>query len=112
MRLAHTDQMWKEASGHREVRTDAQLFSWNPVSHIPGCTVPVLDYKNLRAPNETVLGVINGTGLEDLTPDSDGIIYFTSGTTGFPKAVLSTQRAGLHNYIASYIRESPSPQPP
>lgn len=77
------------------------------MSHIPGCTVPVLDFKNLRAPNETVLGVINGKGLENLTPDSDGIIYFTSGTTGFPKAVLSTQRAGLHNYIASYIRTSP-----
>lgn len=93
--------------GHWQARTDTQLFSWNPVSHIPGCTVPVLDFKNLRAPNETVLGVINGKGLENLTPDSDGIIYFTSGTTGFPKAVLSTQRAGLHNYIASYIRELP-----
>jgi acyl-coenzyme A synthetase/AMP-(fatty) acid ligase len=75
------------------------------VDHIPNRQVQVLDYNNLNVAPATLKSVIDGEGLEDLGPDTDGTIFFTSGTTGYPKAVLSSQRAGLHNYLSSYIRE-------
>lgn len=49
--------------------------------------------------------VKNGVGIKDIHPDSDSTIFYTSGTTGYPKAVLSSQRASLHNVISSQIRE-------
>lgn len=41
--------------------------------------------------------VANGVGLERIHYESPCTIYFTSGTTGHPKAVLATQRQNLHN---------------
>lgn len=46
-----------------------------------------------------------GSGLETLHTDDDGTIFYTSGTTGYPKAVLSSQRAALHNVVSCLIRE-------
>ncbi|KAL1412055.1 hypothetical protein Q8F55_003052 [Vanrija albida] len=76
-----------------------QLFSYHPTR----AAVPRLDFARLDVPPGTVAAVKAGAGLDTLGPDSDGTVFFTSGTTGYPKAVLSSQRAGLHNYLASYV---------
>lgn len=54
---------------------------------------------------EAMAAVIDGIGLglETLGPESDGTIFFTSGTTGYPKGVLSDQRAALHNTLAGGV---------
>lgn len=48
-------------------------------------------------------GVESEEGMENLQQESDGNIFFTSGTTGYPKAVLSTQRCSLHNVISGAV---------
>jgi acyl-CoA synthetase (AMP-forming)/AMP-acid ligase II len=45
---------------------------------------------------ELVASVKAGEGLETLGPDSDSIVFFTSGTTSLPKGVLVTQHQALH----------------
>jgi acyl-CoA synthetase (AMP-forming)/AMP-acid ligase II len=79
------------------------IYSFHPMDHLPN-RVPVIDPMNLKVSKATLDGVIAGKGLQGLVPDSDGTVFFTSGTTGYPKAVLSSQRAGLHNLLASYVR--------
>lgn len=39
---------------------------------------------------------------DDLSPDSNATIFFTSGTTGLPKGVLSSQRAFLTNILNAF----------
>lgn len=51
----------------------------------------------------TVLKVQAGEDLGALNPESDGIIFFTSGTTSLPKGVICTQRQCLHHIIAGSI---------
>lgn len=55
----------------------------------------------------------------DLLPDDDATIFFTSGTTGLPKGVLSTHRSFLSNLfnafatrIRSLLRNGESISPP
>lgn len=58
-------------------------------------------YPNKKGDAQVVQGILAGEGLSNLGHDSDGMIFFTSGTTSMPKAVLSTQLAGLHNVVSS-----------
>ncbi|WVN86989.1 uncharacterized protein L203_102164 [Cryptococcus depauperatus CBS 7841] len=52
-------------------------------------------------PNDQgVHGVLSDKGLESLGPESDGMIFYSSGTSGLSKAVLSSQRAALSNAIS------------
>ncbi|BEJ17525.1 hypothetical protein CspHIS471_0609260 [Cutaneotrichosporon sp. HIS471] len=61
-------------------------------------------FKRTRAECEAILTapdeIIAGVGLEGLNLGSPCTIYFTSGTTGYPKAVLSNQRQNLHNALS------------
>lgn len=74
------------------------------------CRVPLIDLITLKASAEDVANIISGEGLglHDFGPTSDGVIFFTSGTTGFPKAVLSNQRASLHNLHTAKFCKSPA----
>lgn len=49
----------------------------------------------------------NGTKIDipkvEILPEDDACIFFTSGTTSFPKAVLSTQRMSMSNLFSTGI---------
>ncbi|TXT07380.1 hypothetical protein VHUM_03100 [Vanrija humicola] len=79
------------------------VYSYHPNAHLRHA-VPVIDFATLVAENSPAADEVRrGLGLDGLGPDSDGTIFFTSGTTGYPKAVLSSQRAGIHNLLSSYV---------
>lgn len=85
----------------------AEIFSWQNADHLKHKGVEVLDFASLVQPFKATKAIVDGVGfgIENQTPESDGVIFFTSGTTGYPKAVVSSQRAALHNVISSIQRE-------
>lgn len=79
------------------------VFSWQKPDHLKKKKhIDVIDFKNMGTSKQAEEAVLKGTGfgLENLHPESDGVIFFTSGTTGYPKAVLSSQRAALHSIVS------------
>lgn len=85
------------------------IVSWQPLTHLDGPKdVEVVNYDTIRPDPKVVEDVMagRGFGLENLGPDSNATIFFTSGTTGYPKAVLASQRANMHNLVSSMICES------
>jgi len=85
------------------------VHAWSPswaTDKLPANIRAGLSFINDAAPSAQAMRAIVdgvGLGLENLGPDADGTIFFTSGTTGYPKAVLSDQRAALHNTIAGGV---------
>ncbi|GMK59753.1 hypothetical protein CspeluHIS016_0803590 [Cutaneotrichosporon spelunceum] len=77
------------------------LFSWQDTAHLGKCGVETIDLAKLPVTAAQVKDVEDGKGIANLGPESDGVIFFTSGTTGYPKAVLSSQRSALHGVISS-----------
>lgn len=93
-------------SHHKVTLADAgiqQIYSWQSTDHLKHAGTTVINFKELCMPPQMTEPILEGKGfgLENQTPESDGNIFFTSGTTGYPKAVLSSQRAALHNVISS-----------
>ncbi|WOO76507.1 putative 4-coumarate--CoA ligase 3 [Vanrija pseudolonga] len=83
-----------------------KLYCWQDVAHLPvnarqGITVIPKIKPSASVVADIVAG--RGGGLETLHTDDDGTIFYTSGTTGYPKAVLSSQRAALHNVVSCLI---------
>ncbi|WVQ79445.1 hypothetical protein IAT38_001543 [Cryptococcus sp. DSM 104549] len=81
-------------SPYRHIRETGlpDMFCWDTSSFVESVEAV------LRTPNEAgKQDVLSSKGLEQLGPESDATIFFSSGTSGFPKAVLSTQRAALSN---------------
>ncbi|GMK59773.1 hypothetical protein CspeluHIS016_0803790 [Cutaneotrichosporon spelunceum] len=79
------------------------VYSYEPVDHLSPALQAAITYLPEYQPSTAELREIEsgeGLGLEVMHPESEGHIFFTSGTSGMPKAVLSSQRAALHNYIS------------
>ncbi|BEJ13945.1 hypothetical protein CspHIS471_0311190 [Cutaneotrichosporon sp. HIS471] len=78
------------------------VWCWSSVAHLDNVRDNVSEIRAVSA--QLVNDVLQGRGgVEQLNGDSDGIIFFTSGTTGYPKAVLSTQRAQLHVVLSGMV---------
>ncbi|GMK58062.1 hypothetical protein CspeluHIS016_0500940 [Cutaneotrichosporon spelunceum] len=61
----------------------------------------VTELSTLQPSAQALAQVKDGAFASGVNPESDGIIYFTSGTTSMPKGVLVTQRQALHIVISS-----------
>ncbi|KLT43707.1 acetyl-CoA synthetase-like protein [Cutaneotrichosporon oleaginosum] len=78
------------------------LFSWQDTAHLGTCAVETVNLAQLSVTAAQIKDAEEGKGITaDLGPESDAVVFFTSGTTGYPKAVLSSQRAALHGVISS-----------
>ncbi|BEJ15421.1 hypothetical protein CspHIS471_0500260 [Cutaneotrichosporon sp. HIS471] len=78
-------------------------YCYDKIGHLPAnVQAGLIEFTPVASPN-TVLSVQTGQGLGNLGPDSDGVIFFTSGTTSKPKGVICTQRQCLHHVVASSI---------
>ncbi|TXT05143.1 uncharacterized protein COLE_06463 [Cutaneotrichosporon oleaginosum] len=89
--------------GRLKERGVGPVYSYDPTEHLSSelraAIARIPDFN----PTATQLRQIEsgeGLGLEVMTPESEGHIFFTSGTSGMPKAVLSNQRGALHNYVS------------
>ncbi|KAI5121730.1 hypothetical protein M0805_009023 [Coniferiporia weirii] len=74
----------------------------------PGSPPPEKWKRKGMSPMEDALEAYQGPdeawrATPDATPDDDATIFFTSGTTGLPKGVLSSQRAFLSNILNSLV---------
>lgn len=79
-------------------------YSWDSTAHLPPAVrAGLIELLDPTGSPTTVLKVQAGEGLGNLNPESDGIIFFTSGTTSKPKGVVCTQRQCLHHIIAGSI---------
>ncbi|WVQ75196.1 hypothetical protein IAR50_004807 [Cryptococcus sp. DSM 104548] len=74
------------------------MYCWSDTNYLPSI-LEVLVKPNPRG----VKDILDGKGLEGLGPESDGMIFFSSGTSGTPKAVLSTQRASLSSSLTGMV---------
>jgi len=93
-------------SFHRQALADGgvtDIVSWQNTDHLKtGSKVDVIDFAKLEMPAQSIRDVVDGKGfgIEEQHPESNGVIFFTSGTTGYPKAVVSSQRAALHSVVS------------
>ncbi|GMK56052.1 hypothetical protein CspeluHIS016_0211080 [Cutaneotrichosporon spelunceum] len=78
-------------------------YCYDKIGHLPANVRAGLVELTAVASPGSVLSVQAGHGLDGLGPDSDGAIFFTSGTTSKPKGVICTQRQCLHHVVASSI---------
>ncbi|TXT07528.1 hypothetical protein VHUM_03248 [Vanrija humicola] len=78
------------------------IFSWSPIDHIPTPKRAGIQELRATATAADIAAIESGEGF-NLTPESDGQILFTSGTTSAPKAVLVTQRGALSHILSSNI---------
>lgn len=77
------------------------MYCWSSIKHLPTLVKKgVKELGKLNPPPGLVRDVENGADLGNLGPDSDGVIFFTSGTTSMPKAVLSTQEGAIHSVVS------------
>ncbi|KLT38725.1 acetyl-CoA synthetase-like protein [Cutaneotrichosporon oleaginosum] len=75
------------------------IWCWTSLGHLSAQA-----RANVTPSPPSLASVKDGLFTSGVGPESDGIIYFTSGTTSMPKGVLVTQRQALHVVIsAQYI---------
>ncbi|BEI94560.1 uncharacterized protein CcaverHIS019_0701320 [Cutaneotrichosporon cavernicola] len=83
--------------GTEKIEGVGPVWCWGPTAHLSKeVQAAVTEIASMSPRPETVASVKAGEGLESLGPESDSIVFFTSGTTSLPKAVLVTQQQALH----------------
>lgn len=66
------------------------VYCWSSVAHLPKrVRKGVQEIGDAKSSPQLVQDVINGVGLEQLGPESDGIIFFTSGWVLFQSTLTS-----------------------
>lgn len=81
-----------------------EIYCWSGLAHLsPSERVGIKEIGHIDPSLQAVRDVKLGTGTETLTPDSDSMIMFTSGTTSQPKAVRLTQRGSLSHMRSTTI---------
>lgn len=99
----HTGLIVGPIAAELKARGVGPVYCYDKIGHLPpNVQAGLIELTPLASPS-TVLSVQMGQGLGDLGPESDGIIFFTSGTTSKPKGVICTQRQCLHHIIAGSI---------
>ncbi|BEI86715.1 hypothetical protein CcaverHIS002_0700610 [Cutaneotrichosporon cavernicola] len=76
------------------------IWCWSSLDHHPASVRHAIGVAVPNPSKAQIDEIIAGVGLEGINLDSPCTIYFTSGTTGYPKAVLSNQRQNLHNALS------------
>ncbi|CAK9782582.1 unnamed protein product [Cutaneotrichosporon oleaginosum] len=83
--------------GTEKIEGVGPVWCWGPTGHLSAeVQEAVTEISSMQARPQLVASVKAGEGLENLGPDSDSIVFFTSGTTSLPKGVLVTQHQALH----------------
>ncbi|ORY34955.1 putative long-chain-fatty-acid--CoA ligase [Naematelia encephala] len=81
-----------------------QVISWDP---LPASFESLSSIRSvgevLESSELDTRSILQGPDLRDLSPESDAVIFFSSGTSGLPKAVLSTQRMALSNLFSGMV---------
>ncbi|KLT41561.1 acetyl-CoA synthetase-like protein [Cutaneotrichosporon oleaginosum] len=77
-----------------------KVWCWSSLDHHSADVRKAIAVAKPNPSKAEIDEVVAGVGLEGIGPDSPCTIYFTSGTTGYPKAVLSNQRQNLHNALS------------
>ncbi|OCF37059.1 long-chain fatty acid CoA ligase [Kwoniella heveanensis BCC8398] len=72
------------------------MFCWSESSHMQTLS------EVFNTPTD-VRSILDGDTVQGLHPESDAVIFFSSGTSGFPKAVLSTQRMAISNLWSGMV---------
>lgn len=73
-------QLGKLSSQLKAKGITAPLYCWSTVRHLePEVQRNVKEIGDAKTSDKDVQDVINGVGTEQLGPDSDGIVFFTSG---------------------------------
>ncbi|WWD20097.1 hypothetical protein CI109_104571 [Kwoniella shandongensis] len=76
------------------------MYCWSETSYLPSLM------EVFQTPTDAAKDVLSDEGLDGLGPESDAVIFYSSGTSGFPKAVLSTQRMALSNLWSGLVAPS------
>lgn len=85
-------------------RNVGPVYCWSSIAHLSKeAKAGVKELPWGETTQEQRRGIESEEGMEALQQESDGNIFFTSGTTGYPKAVLSTQRGSLHNVVSGGV---------
>lgn len=84
-----------------------KIVSWQKTDHLKYNKVDVVDFSNMGSSFADAEKILKGEGfgIEQQNPESNAVVFFTSGTTGYPKAVVISHRASLHNVISSVQRK-------
>lgn len=100
---AMADQLGPAAPQLRAAGVNADVWCWTSLGHLNADAQRLAKAVKDMEPSPASLASVKSDRL-DIGPESDAIIYFTSGTTSMPKGVLVTQRQALHILItAQYV---------
>lgn len=100
---AMADQVASIAPALRAAGVNAELWCWTSLGHLSpdarGLAKATADL--LAGVSAADVAAVRNERPADVGPESDAIVYFTSGTTSLPKGVLVTQRQALHVLVST-----------